>query len=357
MNDFMTIQRAAKLLFLFVALTFITACEDSRRASIELSGKTMGTSYHITVIEKDGIAVNPQQLQQIIDEQLQLINQQMSTYINSSELMVLNRAPIDEWITVTPNVFDVLMLSLEVAWLSNGAFDFTLAPLVNLWGFGPAKSQLAIAMEANSVPDAEAIRFALQNTGFEQLEFDVADHRVLKRKAIHLDLSAVVKGFAVDKIAELLLFAGYSDFMVEVGGELRLQGMSPRNQPWRIAIEQPDGLSVGNVFQALSLSNKAMATSGDYRNYFEHAGKRYSHTIDPATGYPIEHALASVTVVADNAAFADAFATAINVLGPEKGLLLAEQQKVAIFMIIKSPQGFKSEYSSYFEPYLDKKLY
>ncbi len=308
----------------------------------------MGTFYHITVLTNPAASISEQDVQQAIDQQLQLINQQMSTYIDDSELSQFNAAAVDEWVQLSPNLFDVLMLSLELGWLSNGAFDITVGPLVDLWGFGPGRLD-----RADTVPAQISIDRQLKGVGFQALEFDLESSKVRKRKPVRLDLSAIAKGFAVDKLSELLLFAGYTDFMVELGGELRLHGNSPRNSAWRIAIEQPESSMMAVANKAIKVSNVAVATSGDYRNYFELQGKRYSHTIDPATGYPITHKLASVTVIADSAAYADGLATAINVLGPDKGFQLAQQQGLAVYLLVKSEQGFDAIISDAFKPYLE----
>ncbi len=324
------------------------ACAEPEVPHFSFSGPTMGTRYHITVLQQGDSATNQQELQQAIDQQLQLINQQMSTYIDDSELMRLNRAAVGEWVPVSANLFEVLMLSLELGWLSNGAFDITVGPLVKLWGFGPGTLEMP-----DAVPSESSIQSELQSLGFQNIEFDLENNQIRKKQAVSIDLSAIAKGYAADKVAELLNYAGYRDFMVEIGGELHLQGHSPRGLPWRIAIEEPVEGRLGEVHQALVLTDVGMATSGDYRNYFEQEGIRYSHTIDPATGYPIKHKLASVTVVAESAAYADGLATALNVLGPEKGLKLAESQGLAVYMMVKTEQGFESRYSNAFKVYLE----
>ena len=329
-------RAATTLLFLFIAAivsAIVAGCGDAGREHFKLDGATMGTHYHITVVERAELATNQRELQQAIDQQLALINEQMSTYRDDSELSQLNAAPVDQWVDVSANLFDVLVMSLELGWLSNGAFDITVGPLVNLWGFGPGGESGKV-----EVPSAARIAEQLALTGFQAIEFNLANSDIRKRRAVTLDLSAIAKGYAVDKVAELLIYAGYTDFMVEIGGELRLQGNSPRGTPWRIAIERPEAATLGRAHAAVSISNAGMATSGDYRNYFELDGKRYSHTIDPTTGYPIDHALASVTVIADSAAYADGLATAINVMGPELGMQLADQQGVAVYMIVKTEQ-------------------
>ena len=309
----------------------------------------MGTRYHITVMTNPDVALSEAELKQAVDEQLRLLNQQLSTYLSDSELSRLNAVPVDETQHISANLFDVLMLSLELGWLSNGAFDITVGPLVNLWGFGPG----GLERDAN-VPDEREIARSKSRVGFQNVEFNIVDNSVIKRRDVYIDLSAIAKGFAVDKIAELLSFAGYTDYMVEIGGELRLQGNSPKGQPWKIAIESPSANTFGQLHQAVNISGASMATSGDYRNFFEVDGKRYSHTIDPTTGYPINHQLASVTVISDSAAYADGLATAINVMGPELGMRMAESHNLAVYMIINTPQGFVAKVSKDFEPYLDQ---
>jgi thiamine biosynthesis lipoprotein len=340
-------KRAAQLLFLFLITLTLLGCGDRPFDHFKLSGPTMGTSYHITILESDSVETNQEELQHVIDQQLLLINQQMSTYKLDSELSLLNKNLVGDWQNVSANLFDVLMMGLELGWLTNGAFDITVGPLVELWGFGPKSEELP-----NNVPGEQHIKDVLQNTGFEHIEFNLENNGIVKKKPVTLDLSGIAKGYAVDKVAELLLYAGYRHFMVEIGGELRLQGHSPRGTPWTIAIEQPDAGGFGEAYQAVNVSDAGMATSGDYRNYFEKEGKRYSHTIDPANGYPIDHKLASVTVIAQTSAYADGLATAISVMGSEKGLQLAQQQDLAIYMIIKTEQGFDSIASDAFKPYL-----
>ncbi len=342
-------QRAAQLLFLIVLALVLAACDEERDDHFVLTGQTMGTSYHITVVEPDNTTSDQSELQLAIGQQLLVLNQQMSTYIDDSELSLLNRALVNEWVSVSSNMFDVLLLSMELGWVSGGAFDITVGPLVNVWGFGPSNRT-----SYDTVPPADTIQALLANTGFSSSELNLENNTFRKNKSVALDLSGVAKGYAVDKISELLQYAGYQRFMVEIGGEIRLLGNSPRRSPWRIAIEQPDSGSFGSPRQAISITDGALATSGDYRNYFEADGKRYSHTIDPATGYPINHSLVSVTVIAETSAYADALATAMSVMGPEKGLQMASEQGFAVYMIIKTGEGFVDEYSEAFSPYLDQ---
>jgi thiamine biosynthesis lipoprotein len=277
----------------------------------------------------------------LIDEELKKINQHMSTYIADSELMLLNAASVGEWHNISQPLHDVLQLSQHISEQSGGAFDITVGPLINLWGFGPDKHE-------DQVPDAAALDAARKSMGYQKLE--LADNQARKSGDIKLDLSAIAKGYGVDWIAEVVAREGVNNYMVEIGGEIRVSGLNPKGKPWRIAIEQPSMMQQ-SVHKAISITDMGMATSGDYRNYFEKDGKRYSHTIDPATGYPIDHRLASVTVLARTSAEADGWATAINVLGPEKGLEVANREQLAVYMIVKEGEGFVDRYSTAFEAY------
>ena len=345
-------QRAAPLLFAFVSvlglLFFVSSCSVSNPPTFTLSGLTMGTSYHVTVVEQEGARTDQEKLQLIIDTRLQTINQQMSTYISNSELSQFNRSEVSQPVAVSDELFDVLMLSLELSWLSSGAFDITVGPVVDLWGFGGGSSKVA----SEEVPLQSAIDEKLLQVGFQYIELNVASNTVTKTKNVNIDLSGIAKGYGVDKIREVLKAAGFKNFMVEIGGELYLEGQSDRGLPWRIAIEQPDG-SFGKVYSAVNISDRAMATSGDYRNYFEVDGVRYSHTIDPVNGRPVEHNTVSVTVIAESAAYADGLATAINVMGADRGLQLAKQQQLAVYIIVKTADGFEAKYSDAFKPYLN----
>ncbi len=333
----------AALGLLFVLL--LAACSPSEQSVIRLSGATMGTIWHATVVDRER-RLDAVELQQQIDDFLVAINQSMSTYIEDSELNRLNRTPVGEWFEASEALFEVLLLATEVSWLSGGAFDVTVGPLVRLWGFGPDPAR-------DQVPDADAIEQARQAVGFSRLEFDLLDNRVRRKAPVEIDLSGIAKGYGADLLCALLSVQGALDYMVEIGGDICLAGNSPRGGPWRIAIETPD--SAGQrAHRVVEVSGLGMVTSGDYRNYFEDDGRRFSHTIDPATGYPVEHGLASVTVIAENAAYADALATAIMVMGPESGLRLAEQQGLAVYLIIREPgnRGFDIQYSTAFAPYL-----
>lgn len=336
----MWIRKVSALVLLFM----LAGCAFEPKV-VRLSGATMGTSYHITLVDPP-LIINQVELQASIDDLLFDINQEMSTYIPDSELMRLSAAPIEQPVKVSSSLFEVLNLSHSVSELSGGAFDITVGPLIELWGFG--------ARQADSqIPSEEAIKQAKNLLGFDKLRLDGQTLKVTKQAAISLDLSAVAKGYAVDRVAALLEASKVSNYLVEIGGEIKLAGYSPRRKLWRIGIEQPSAeLMSQTVQKAIGLSDIAIATSGDYRNYFEVDGKRYSHTIDPVTGWPVTHNTVSVTVFDKSSARADALATAFSVLGAEKSLPIANASGIAAFFLVKEEQGYRELSSIDFKPYL-----
>jgi thiamine biosynthesis lipoprotein len=328
---------------LALATVLLTGCTDGdpRVAVHALSGTTMGTSYHIKVVADsrlDKVALN-RQIKAVLDR----IESRMSTYRDDSELSRFNQTLPNQPFAVSGETAAVVALGLVISQQSGGAFDMTVGPLVNLWGFGPDGM-------VEQAPDQAAIDQQLQLVGYAAVSVETSPTALLKTARRYLDLSAIAKGYAVDQVAELLKL-DYSGFMVEVGGELRLYGTKPDNQPWRIAVETPD-VSTRNIQRVIEVGDNAIATSGDYRNYFERDGVRYSHTIDPVTGRPINHRLASVTVVDSSCARADAMATALMVLGDERGLALAERLGLQALFIVKSDDGFIEKQTPGFERFI-----
>ncbi|WP_245792253.1 FAD:protein FMN transferase [Teredinibacter waterburyi] len=304
----------------------------------------MGTTYHITVVADAKPVIDPARLKRDVDELLSDFNQVMSTYIPDSELSRLNKAPVNAAVVVSPKLFDILNLSHQISIRTKGSFDTTVGPIVNLWGFGPEERE-------EKQPSAEQVAAARQNVGFRFVELEIDTYAVRKSRAVYIDLSAIAKGAGADEIAGLLLNRGIANYMIEVGGELHVAGVSPRGKPWRIGVEQPSLAQTG-VAQAISIEAGGIATSGDYRNYFEIDGERFSHTIDPATAAPITHNLASVTVVANNSAEADAMATALNVMGPVKGYDFALKENIAAYFLVREDEAFTAKYTAQFEQYL-----
>ena len=332
-------EAALGLLLLFITSVFLSAC-GRHEPVIKLEGQTMGTTYHVTLVNPGDL--DGDTLKEQLDYQLAHFNTIASTYIDDSELMTLNRAEVGQWHDVSEPLYAILSLATEVSWLSQGAFDITVAPLVDLWGFGPVKTEGA--------PEQAALDRVMTMVGYEALQMDLMAPRVMKPHSLRMDLSAIAKGYAVDAAAVWLGSLGVTDYLVEIGGEMRVAGKSPRGDAWRIGVESPDPGSPDVL--PVRVGDIAVATSGDYRNYFEEDGVRYSHTIDPRTGRPITHNLASVTVLDSSCAFADAMATAFSVMGGDKALALAEAQNIPIYIIEKTEQGFQRRHSSAFEPYL-----
>ena len=308
------------------AMLFTAGCDRGIDSDVlALRGSTMGTTYSVQVTELppsvDGVA-----LQRRIDALLREVNGLMSTYQPDSELSLFNASQSTEWFPVSPELARVVNQAQEINAASDGAFDVTVGPLVNLWGFGPE-------VKADQLPTQPEIDAALANTGHAKLQVRIDPPALRKeRPGLYVDLSAIAKGYGVDRVAELLAEEGIANALVEIGGELHGRGHNGRGEPWRIAVERPDP-AARSVFRVVPLRDMGMATSGDYRNFFQLDGKRYSHTIDPATGRPVTHALASVTVVGASTARADAWATALLVLGPEQGLSLAQQLGLAALLI------------------------
>lgn len=307
-------------------------------------GDTMGTSYHISA--QVPASVDLEKLQQTIDEKLLQINQSMSTYIETSEISRFNRLPINQPFPVSDDFLHVFTIAENVYLASSKAFDPTVSALVDLWGFGGNSPPEGIS----APPSQDDIDKAKESIGFNKIERQ--GNSLIKKANVKLDFSGVAKGYGVDVLAQVMQDHNINNFLIEIGGEMRTAGISPRAGAWRIAITAPEVLK--DQISRLDLQNASLATSGDYRNFFDHNGVRYSHTINPTDGYPIKHRLSSVSVIADNTATADAWATALLVLGEEKGFTLAEKQNLAIYMIYNDGKTFKLKYTASMEEYFPK---
>jgi thiamine biosynthesis lipoprotein len=314
--------------------------------AVSVTGSTMGTTYHIKYIASENITRNEMEVKAIVDSDFSRINQLMSTYSDSSEVSRFNRFPANTWFPLSEDTYLVIALAQTISGMTQGSFDVTVAGLVDLWGFGPGN-------QTDKTPDPVEIKSLLQTVGYKQLQIKDEPLSVLKKANLRIDLSAIAKGYAVDVVSESLNNAGVESYLVELGGEVRAKGFKPGGAPWRIAIESPV-VNKRAIQKVIQLHNNAVATSGDYRNYFESDGKRYSHTIDPTTGYPITHRLASVTVVDESTARADALATALMVMGGEEGLVFAEKNQIPALFIMKSDDGFEEALSSSFSDMMNK---
>ena len=291
----------------------------------------MGTRYNVEIVISDLSSERLVELRQVVEEVLDDVNAKMSNYLEDSEISRLNRAPGNEPFAVSADLLEVLLHASEISQTTEGAFDVTVAPLVGAWGFGPAGRPL-------EQPTPEQIERLRELTGWEKLGIDRASSTVTKdHDDLTIDLSAIAKGFAVDRVADALDRERVPNYMVEVGGEVKTKGVNAQEGSWRIGIERP----LPNE-QAIDLivpmSGLAMATSGDYRNYYEVDGRRLSHSIDPRTGSPITHNVASVSVIAPLCVRADAYATGLLVLGSD-GFDLAEQLGLAAYFLQRDKEG------------------
>lgn len=338
---------ASTVLLAAVAI-FSLLRHEPHAAELHLSGRTMGSTYSVKYRSAPD-APSLKAMQMEVDALLTEINQTMSTYDPESELSRLNRMRTTDWVPVSASLLAVLKAGLEIGVQSEGAFDMTVGPLVNLWGFGPEFHPDLVPLEADIVA-------ARARGGPDKLTLRDSPPAIRKhRPDVFLDLSGIAKGYGVDRIGELLSAHGIEHYMVEIGGEVRVRGLNARDTPWRIAIEKPlpGERSVQGV---LALSDIALATSGDYRNFFEIAGRRYSHTIDPATGWPVDNHLVSVTVLTDTSMRADAWATAFLVLGPERGMPIAERLGLPVLFIIERDGQFEERVCCAFQRYRGQEI-
>ncbi|MDH2925624.1 FAD:protein FMN transferase [Lonepinella koalarum] len=333
-----------KYLFTLVLSLLLVACSKDPEI-ITLTGKTMGTTYHIKYIDDGKVSQKVEQAHEQIEVILKQVNDQMSTYIPTSELSRFNQnTQINQPIEISPELGKVITESLRLNKLTDGALDVTVGPLVNLWGFGPDK-------RLDKEPSQQELNECLALVGINKLKLTQSAEKFSLEKSIpelYIDLSSIAKGYGVDQVAGYLETIGTQNYLVEIGGEIRAKGKNAEQKTWQIAIEQPNLDGSRTIQQVIGLDNIGMATSGDYRNYFEQDGVRYSHEIDPKTGYPVQHHLASITVLHPSAMTADGLSTGLFVLGEEKALEIAEQQGIAIFMIIKTDNGFETKTSSKF---------
>ena len=340
MNRSLLLTLASFLILIGLVALILRSSEPSPAVS-QFSGLTMGTTYTVTLAGE----ISAPTLEAVKQESfavLEDVNQKMSTYLPASEVSRFNDAQTTEWMPVSSATAEVVDLALHIGEQTGGAFDITVGPLVDLWGFGPAP-------RPDLAPSATDIAQRLAVIGYQKVECSLSPPMLRKiDPRLRIDLSAIAKGYAVDRVAAHLLSRGLADFIVEVGGEVVVRGAKGPQTPWRIGIESPlsDRRQIGDV---LSLRDMAMATSGDYRNYFEMDGRRYSHTIDPRTGYPIDHALAAVTILDPSCARADALATAFMVLGPDEAFSFAERTNIAALLIVKTSDGFAEKSTRAFQ--------
>ena len=322
------ITASLRALLLMATALLLAACgEKTGGETSKLTGETMGTTWHVSIAQKLDAPAQAA-LQRRIDSALEAVNDSMSTYREQSELMRYNHNPATTPQPVSDGLRRVIGKALEISVQSDGVYDITVGPLVNLWGFGPVKRQ--------DKPADSEIAAALQHIGYGKLQ--LTDAGLAKNDPqVFIDLSSIAKGYGVDVVAETLLDAGYTNFIVEIGGEVRASG-SKYGAPWRVGIERPEqGLATGEGVENIIAMNEklpAMATSGNYRQYAERGGEMVYHIVDPRDGRSHNSRLLSATVLAADCMTADGYATALMVLGDEKALEFADRYGLAAELIL-----------------------
>ncbi|MBU0654696.1 MAG: FAD:protein FMN transferase [Gammaproteobacteria bacterium] len=333
MNNRLISGMPAIVLAFFIACLALAGCE--KQASGTRLGGMQGTAmWHVTISDELPGGVDETQLMQGINAAFAHSGKLIAGWDKTSEISRFNQYAGVDWFPVSPELVKVVATALELSRQSDGAYDVTVGPLIELWGFSAEHAG------KDQVPSQAEIDAARARVGSQKLEARLSPPALRKLRAdVHVELASLADGFAADLAGEYLESQGIHNYMVEIAGEIRTRGVSPRGDAWQIAIEKP--LESGRaVQQGIHLGDAGLATSGDYRNFFMQGGKRYSHTIDPHTGFPVTHNLASVSVVAESGMLADAYATLLMSLGEEKGKLFAEQRGLAAYFIWRTDSGF-----------------
>ncbi len=339
------LRASARVLPILALAAAMAGC--TRRTEATLRGETMGTTYTVKIVfAGSGSPDRISTIRSRIDKTLQDVNGKMSTYLPDSELSRFNAHAASTPFKLSPSTFEVFEAALSVAEESGGALDITVKPLVDAWGFGPGG-------DSAPPPSDATIASLRERVGFRMLKLSRAASTVAKsRPDIECDLSSVAKGYAVDQVARTLESLGIRNYMVEVGGEIRTAGENPSGKAWRIAVEKPVP-GVRAIDRVIPVSGLSVATSGDYRNYREVDGKRVCHIVDPRTGRPVAHRLAGVTVLHQKCVLADGYATAILVLGPDKGFRFAVRHGLGALLIVRTDGGFSEKVTPVLEQYLE----
>jgi len=312
------------ILVLAVFVVWMFRQNSDKLEKVSFNGETMGTYYNIIYLHPEG-----SNYKSAIDSLLVEWNKSLSTYISDSEISQFNRN--ESFIFNSPYFYPVLLKSKQVYEDTNGAFDPTVMPLVNAWGFGP---------EENEMPDSSRIKELKKLVGFNKILFDLKE---VKKSipGISLDFSAIAKGYGVDVVGELLERKGIENYLVDIGGEIKVKGLNDRGTPWTTGIEDPSVDVFDRKIKAvIEVTDKGIATSGNYRNFYVKDGKKYAHTISPYTGYPVEHSMLSATVIASDCMTADAYATAFMVLGIEEAVpIIKDHPEMDAYFIFSDNEG------------------
>ncbi|MCP3875827.1 MAG: FAD:protein FMN transferase [Desulfobacteraceae bacterium] len=327
------------ILFFFTFNSISLASQLGKQYSI--SGKTMGTYYTIKFISNKKLS--PSTWKKKVDVRLKEVNKKLSMYNPKSELSLFNQHDIGKPVSISSDFFTIILSAKKLYHLTEGSWDGTIKPLVDLWGFGTKK-------QTNRIPEPHQITLALSTLGFNHIKIK-RPNTIFKSKAITLDLGSIAKGYGVDAIADIFISSDINNILVEIGGELKAFGKNKKGKIWSVGISKPDKLfSNQELYKIIRLDNSAIATSGNYRNFFEINGKTYSHIIDPKTGFPVDNHIVSVSVISKDCSFADGLATALMVMDVKKGLSLVNSLEQTECMIIqKKEHQFISHASENFE--------
>ena len=320
----------AVISLLFFMLLF-AGCGLKKEA--EFSGKTMGTIYNIKIVT--GFFTNTKNLKDQIDMRLDEINKSMSTFRKDSEISRFNaHQNIGEKFRISDDFYNVMTVAKTIYEETGGAWDGTVKPLVDLWGFGNSEN-------THTIPERSRIAALLSKTGFNNIEIFAGHYLAKKNTSITLDLASIAKGYGVDQVAALIRANGIHNFLVEIGGEVFAAGLRKDGKKWRIGINRPQkSAPIDQVYKVVNLQDKGFATSGDYRIFFEVNQKRFSHVIDPRDGSPVDNGVVSVSIIANTCTFADGLATAVMVLGHKKGLDLVNRlDNTECFIVTQSKDG------------------
>jgi FAD:protein FMN transferase len=324
--------------FLIFSLLLFAGCGFQKEVSF--SGKTMGTTYHIKVVV--GFFAPTKDLQKKIDSRLGEINKSMSTFKTDSEISRFNAyQKVGEKFRISDDFLNVMTVAKTVYELTDGAWDGTVKPIENLWGFGNSENK-------KRIPEKSEIEAFLPDVGFNNIEISTQGYLTKKKASITLDLASIAKGYGVDQVALLIKANGIKKFLVEIGGEVFASGFRKDGKKWRIGINRPQpGSPVDQVYKVVTLHDKGFATSGDYRNYFELDGNRFSHILDPRNGYPVRNGVVSVSIIADTCTLADGLATAVMVLGRKKGIeLVSRLENTECLIVVRKQDNTLVDYLS-----------
>lgn len=335
---------ASAMILLTIIFTPILSFAEKIGRQYMIQGKTMGTYYSLKIVSKKALDISVWQSK--VNTQLKELNKKLSMYDPDSELSAFNRHPVQSLMQISQDFFTILSASRTMYHLSNGAWDGTVKPIVDLWGFGSKKKN-------REVPKAVKINMALSMVGFYNITLP-GQHIALKRKNVTLDLGSIAKGYGVDAIARLFLSSNIRNILIEIGGELFASGVNQNGKIWRVGILQPEKTCLKNrLYKIVQLEDRAIATSGSYRNYFEKNGEIYSHIIDPKTGYPVKNQIVSASVISKDCTYADGLATALMVMDLNKGLsLINALEDTECLIIQKKKDAFVSHLSKNFSRYV-----